>query len=215
MTKKSAGNIPDTCRRFGISPAKFRKWRKRFQGLGAAGRCDQSRAPHHSLKETPKAPGVEESLPAPELPLRRRQDSRLFHAVSQHSRRSVDRGRILAKHGLLKVPANQNHQPHGKTLEALRESQARPSLADGREFPNASLARRSTSTSSPPSTTARAAARSSLATPATRRRHRARGRGLSPAAVPRPARPDRQPRRVPVKSHWQPRGLDVRQARTS
>jgi transposase-like protein len=48
------GNVAETCRHFGISRTKFYKWKKRFEKHGAAGLCDQPRAPHHSPNETPR-----------------------------------------------------------------------------------------------------------------------------------------------------------------
>ena len=52
---KRIDNVAATCRYFGISRPKFYKWKKRFDELGAAGLCDQSRKPHRSPNETPRA----------------------------------------------------------------------------------------------------------------------------------------------------------------
>ena len=53
-------NISELCRRFGVSRRICYKWVRRFNELGMAGLMDQSRKPHVSPNQTPKA--VEEKI---------------------------------------------------------------------------------------------------------------------------------------------------------
>lgn len=45
-------SVAQTCRHFGLSRRAFYKWKKRFEAHGAAGLCDQPRAPRRSPRAT-------------------------------------------------------------------------------------------------------------------------------------------------------------------
>ena len=92
-----------TCRHFGISRNTFFKWKTRLKADGAAVVCDRPRAPRRSLKATPR-PAISKILSRIADYLKRFHDIRI--ALS-----SVHR--ILAKHGMNRLPANQKH---GRTL---------------------------------------------------------------------------------------------------
>jgi len=107
-------NVSKTCRYYGISRPTFYKWRARYEEHGEAGLCDRSRAPHHSPNATPKE--VVSKL----LYLRQNYhfgSARIasylarFHQVSIAAS-SVQR--ILRRHGLGRLPANQKHRAHKK-----------------------------------------------------------------------------------------------------
>ena len=111
---KQTGNVSATCRHFGISRPKYYKWKKRFDELGAAGLADRPRTPHHSPNATPR------SVVSKVLYLRQnyhfgagriRDYLKRFHSV-RIAGDTVQR--ILRKHGLGRLPANQKHKPHGK-----------------------------------------------------------------------------------------------------
>ncbi len=104
--------VSQACRYFGISRKTFYKWKQRCAAPGAAGLCDRPRAPLRSPHAT--APDVVRKI----LYLRQQYHFgpgkiadylRRFHQVSI-ARSSVHR--ILGKHGLNRLPANQKHRPH-------------------------------------------------------------------------------------------------------
>jgi transposase len=115
---RSAGHQPRqvarTCRYFGISRTAFYKWKRRFDELGEAGLADRARTPHRSPRATPR------EVVSKILYLRQRYHFgagriadylKRFHEVSIACS-SVHR--ILGKHGMGRLPANQKHQPHHK-----------------------------------------------------------------------------------------------------
>jgi transposase InsO family protein len=104
--------VAHTCRHFGISRPTFYKWKKRFQAGEAAGLCDRPRAPHRSPRAT--AQEVVSKI----LYLRQTYHFgagriadylKRFHQVTI-ARSSVHR--LLGKHGMGRLPANQKHRPH-------------------------------------------------------------------------------------------------------
>jgi transposase InsO family protein len=104
--------VSQACRYFGISRKTFYKWKQRYAAHGAAGLCDRPRAPLRSPHAT--APDIIRKI----LYLRQEYHFgprkiadylRRFHQVSV-ARSTVHR--ILGKHGLNRLPANQKHRPH-------------------------------------------------------------------------------------------------------
>ncbi len=107
-------NVARVCRRFGISRKSFYKWKRRHAEHGDAGLGDRPRTPHRSPRSTPR------EVVSKILYLRQHYHFgpgkiadylKRFHHVSV-ARSSVHR--ILGKHGMSRLPANQKHQPHGK-----------------------------------------------------------------------------------------------------
>jgi transposase len=120
---ETSRNVARTCRHFGISRQAFYKWKKRFDEHGEAGLCDRSRAPHHSPKAT--SPEVISKM----LYLREHYHFgpgkiadylKRYHDVSVATS-SVHR--ILRKHGLNRLPANQKHRPHAKRWTRYEKAQ--------------------------------------------------------------------------------------------
>jgi transposase len=105
-------NVARTCRHFGISRKTFYKWKRRFDEHGAAGLGDQPRTPHCSPRATPREV-VSKILYLREHyhfgPGRIADYLRRFHRLSIASS-SVHR--ILERHGMNRLPANQKHRPH-------------------------------------------------------------------------------------------------------
>ena len=106
--------VARTCRHFGISRTAFYRWKRRFDAHGEAGLADRPRTPHRSPRATP--PAVVSKI----LYLRQQYHFgpgriadylRRFHQVTIACS-SVHR--ILGKHGMSRLPANQKHQPHHK-----------------------------------------------------------------------------------------------------
>jgi transposase InsO family protein len=105
-------NVARTCRHFGISRRVFYKWKQRYEAHGEAGLCDRPRTPLRSPNATPQ------EVVGKILYLRERYHFgagriadylRRFHQVSV-ARSSVHR--ILGRHGLRRLPANQKYRPH-------------------------------------------------------------------------------------------------------
>ena len=111
-----------TCRHFGRSRKTFYKWKGRFEVHGDAGLCDRPRTPLQSPRAT--APDVVSKI----LYLRQHFGPgkiadylKRFHQVSV-ARTTVHR--MLRKHGMNRLPANQKHRPHAQRWTALREAAA-------------------------------------------------------------------------------------------
>ncbi len=119
-----ARQIARTCRHFGISRTAYYRWKKRFDEFGEAGLADRPRTPNRSPRATPSA------VVSKILYLRQnyhfgagRISAYLhrFHEV-KIARSTVHR--ILVKHEMGRLPANQKHQPHRKRWN--RYEKARP-----------------------------------------------------------------------------------------
>jgi transposase InsO family protein len=115
--------VAQTCRHFGISRKTFYKWKKRYEAHGPAGLCDRSPRPLRS-------PGAFASDIVSKVlylrqnyhfgPGRIRDYLQRFHdivvAVS-----SVHR--ILLRHGMNRLPANQKHRAHAKRWQRYEKPQ--------------------------------------------------------------------------------------------
>jgi transposase InsO family protein len=116
-------SVAQTCRHFGISRKTFYKWKQRFEALGAAGLCDRPRAPHASPGAT-KAEIVRKILYLREQyhfgPARIADYLKRFHQVAI-ARSSVHR--ILERHGMNRLPANQKHRPHAQRWQRYEKPQ--------------------------------------------------------------------------------------------
>jgi transposase InsO family protein len=115
--------VAQTCRHFGISRKTFYKWKRRFDASGAAGLCDQPRTPKHSPNAT-KADVVSKILYLREhyhFGAGRIADYlKRFHQVAI-ARSSVHR--ILDKHGMHRLPANQKYRPHKRRWQRYEKPQ--------------------------------------------------------------------------------------------
>ncbi len=129
--------VAQTCRHFGISRPTFYKWKKRYAADQAAGLSDRPRTPRRSPRAT--SPDVVSKI----LYLRQhyhfgagriRDYLKRFHDVGI-ARSSVHR--LLGKHGMGRLPANQKQRPQRHALAALREGAARSPAPAGREVPGA------------------------------------------------------------------------------
>jgi transposase InsO family protein len=105
-------NVARTCRHFGISRQAFYKWKQRYDAHGVAGLCDRPRRPHRSPRSTPAAV-VSKILYLRQTyhfgPGKIADYLKRFHDISV-APSSVHR--ILGRHGMNRLPANQKHQPH-------------------------------------------------------------------------------------------------------
>jgi transposase len=137
QTAVGAGNVAPTFRHFGISRKTFYKWRQRYQEHGDAGLADRARAPHHSPRATPT------KVVSKILYLRQHYHFgpgeiadylKRFHSVSVACA-SVHR--ILRRHGMNRLPANQKVPTARAPLDALREGATGASPAGRRQVSRA------------------------------------------------------------------------------
>jgi len=115
--------VAQTCRYFGISRTAFYRWKKRYKEHGVAGLADRSRAPQRSPRAT--SPAVVRKI----LYLRQNYHFgayriaaylQRFHQV-EIARSSVHR--ILVKHDMGRLPANQKHRPYKKRWKRYERAQ--------------------------------------------------------------------------------------------
>lgn len=119
----TGGSVARTCRHFGISRKTFYKWRKRYEAYGAAGLSDRPRTPHRSPRAT--APDIVRKIVYLRQtyhfgPGRIADYLKRFHGVSV-ARSSVHR--LLGKHGVSRLPANQKHRPHSQRWQRYEKPQ--------------------------------------------------------------------------------------------
>jgi transposase InsO family protein len=116
-------NVSRTCRHFGISRQSFYKWHRRYEEHGETGLCDRPRRPHRSPRST--LPEVVSKV----LYLRQN-----YHfgpgKIADYLRRHHDVKiagssvhRILLRHGMGRLPANQKHRRHEKRWKRYEKQQ--------------------------------------------------------------------------------------------
>ena len=107
-------NVARVCRHFGISRKSFYKWQRRHADHGAAGLCDRPRTPHRSPRATSRDV-IRKILYLRQQyhfgPGRIATHLHRFHQILV-ARSSVHR--ILKRHGMSRLPANQKHRPYGR-----------------------------------------------------------------------------------------------------
>ena len=107
-------NVARVCRRFGISRKPFYNWKRRHAEHGDAGLCDRPRTPQRSPRPTAR------EVVSKILYLRQHYHfgpariAAYLHRFHQLTIASSSVHRILRRHGMNRLPANQKHQPHGK-----------------------------------------------------------------------------------------------------
>ena len=118
-----SGNVARTCRHFGISRQAFYKWKRRYEVHGEVGLYDRARTPHRSPRSTP-CEVVSKMLYLRQHyhfgPSRIADYLRRFHGLSVATS-SVHR--ILGRHGMSRLPANQKHRPHAKRWKRYEKAQ--------------------------------------------------------------------------------------------
>ncbi len=113
-----------TCRHFGISRRAFYKWKQRYDAYGEVGLYDRSRTPRHSPRATPR------EVVSKILYLRQHYHfgpARIAAYLKRFHRLTVAPSsvhRLLSKHGMNRLPANQKHRAHAKRWK--RYEKARP-----------------------------------------------------------------------------------------
>lgn len=121
--KDEPRQVARTCRYFGISRTAYYRWKQRFNELGEAGLADRPRTPHRSPRATP--PAVVSKI----VYLRQNYHfgaGRISAYLSRFHEVKIARStvhRILVKHGMGRLPANQKHQPHRKHWKRYEKAQ--------------------------------------------------------------------------------------------
>ena len=116
-------NVARTCRYFGISRQAFYRWKRRQAALGHAGLADRPSTPHRSPRATPA------DVVSKVLYLRQTYHfgpGRIAdYLVRFHQRRLAVSSvhRILVRHGLNRLPANQKHRAHAKRWQRYEKPQ--------------------------------------------------------------------------------------------
>jgi len=116
-------SVAQTCRRFGLSRQAFYKWKARYERHGEAGLCDRPRVPHRSPNSTPR------QVVSKILYLRQRYHfgaGRIADYLQRFHQMKVARStvhRILIRHGLGHLPANQKRQRKGKAWKRYEKPQ--------------------------------------------------------------------------------------------
>lgn len=115
--------VARTCRYFGISRKTFYKWKRRHATHGAAGVGDRSRRPHQS-------PGATSADVVRKILYLRQTyhfgPSRIAAYLARFHQQAIAASsvhRILVRHGLNRLPANQKHRPHGKRWQRYEKAQ--------------------------------------------------------------------------------------------
>ena len=125
VLQQAAGekNVARVCRRFGISRKSFYKWKRRQAEHGDAGLCDRPRTP----KRSPRATARE--VVSKILYLRQHYHfgpgriAAYLHRFHQIEIAGSSVHRILTRHEMNRLPANQKHRPHGKRWQRYEKPQ--------------------------------------------------------------------------------------------
>ena len=116
-------NVARVCRRFGISRKSFYKWKRRHAEHGDAGLCDRPRTPQRSPRATAR------EVVSKILYLRQHYHfgpgriAAYLHRFHRVEIAGSSVHRILTRHGMSRLPANQKHQPHGKRWQRYEKPQ--------------------------------------------------------------------------------------------
>jgi transposase InsO family protein len=116
-------NVARVCRRFGISRKSFYKWKRRHAEHGDAGLCDRPRTPQRSPRATAR------EVVSKILYLRQHYHfgpGRIASYLHRFHRVTIAVSsvhRILTRHGMNRLPANQKHQPHGRRWQRYEKPQ--------------------------------------------------------------------------------------------
>jgi transposase InsO family protein len=108
------GHVARVCRHFGISRKSFYKWRKRHAEHGDAGLCDRPRTPQHSPRATAREVVSKILYVRQHYHFGAGRIAAYLHRFHQIAIASSSVHRILTRHGMPRLPANQKHQRPGK-----------------------------------------------------------------------------------------------------
>ena len=107
-------NVARVCRHFGISRKSFYKWKRRHADHGAAGLCDRPRTPHRSPRATSRDVIRKILYLREQYHFGPARIAMYLHRFHQILIASSSIHRILKRHGISRLPANQKHRPYGR-----------------------------------------------------------------------------------------------------
>jgi transposase InsO family protein len=116
-------NVAQACRHFGLSRKTFYKWKARYKSHGEAGLCDRPRVPLHSPRATSR------EVVSKILYLRQQYHfgpGRIAAYLLRFHQLTIARSsvhRILIRHGMNRLPANQTRKPHGRAWKRYEKPQ--------------------------------------------------------------------------------------------
>src|SRR5262247_3496060 len=117
------GNVARVCRHFGISRKSFYKWKRRHTEHGDVGLCDRARTPGRSPRATAR------EVVSKILYLRQHYHfgaGRIATYLGRFHQVAIAVStvhRLLTKHGMPRLPANQRHRPHGQRWQRYEKPQ--------------------------------------------------------------------------------------------
>lgn len=115
--------VARTCRHYGLSRKTFYKWHRRFADHGAAGLCDRPSRPHRSPRAT-RGEVVSKILYLREnYHFGAGRIAAYLQRFHQLSIATSSVHRILGRHGLGLLPANQKHRPHKQRWQRYEKAQ--------------------------------------------------------------------------------------------
>ena len=117
------GNVAHVCRRFGISRKSFYKWKRRHSEHGDAGLCDRPRTPQRSPRATAQEVVSKIVYLRQHYHFGAGRIAAYLHRFHRITIAGSSVHRILTRHGMPRLPANQKHQPHGKRWQRYEKAQ--------------------------------------------------------------------------------------------
>ena len=148
-------NVARVCRRFGISRKSFYKWKGRQAEFGDAGLCDRARTPRRSPRATASEVVSKVCTCAKHYHFGPGRIAAYMHRFHHIEIAGSTVHRVLRRHGINRLPANQKHRPHGKRWQRYEKPQPGHRLQLDVKFLSASPERDAGCTSSRQSMTAR------------------------------------------------------------
>jgi transposase InsO family protein len=115
--------VARTCRHFGISRKTFYKWQRRLVEHGAARLCDRPRRAHRSPRATPSEVVGEILYLRENYHFGAGRIAAYLKRFHQLSIATSSVHRILGRHGLGRLPANQKHRPHRQRWQRYEKPQ--------------------------------------------------------------------------------------------
>jgi transposase-like protein len=116
-------NVARTCRYFGISRQAFYRWKRRYAAQGETGLADRPSTPHRSPGATSREWSARSSISGSTITLGRGGLPTICSGFTSCPWRCRRLHRILVRHGMNRLPANQKHRPHGKRWQRYEKPQ--------------------------------------------------------------------------------------------
>lgn len=120
---ESSRSVARTCRHFRISRQAFYRWKRRYKAPGEAGLWDRPRTPHRSPRAFPREVVSKILYLRQHYPFGRGKIADYLKRFHGPSVAASSVHRILARHRMNRLPANQMHRPHTKRWQRYEKPQ--------------------------------------------------------------------------------------------